>query len=70
MKQEDIKRMNELYHLSQEKALSEDEFAEWEELKKRYVADFKANLTAQLDNTYMVDEKGNKRKLEKKSDVK
>lgn len=33
MKQEDIKRMNELYHLSQERALSEDEFAEWEELK-------------------------------------
>lgn len=55
MKQEDIKRMNELYHLSQERALSEDEFAEWEELKKRYVADFKANLTAQLDNTYIVD---------------
>lgn len=52
MKQEDIKRMNELYHLSQERALGEDEFAEWEELKKRYVADFKANLTAQLDNTY------------------
>ena len=59
MKQEDIRRMNELYHLSQERALSEDEFAEWEELKKRYVADFKANLTAQLDNTYIVDEKGN-----------
>jgi uncharacterized protein YnzC (UPF0291/DUF896 family) len=67
MKKEDIKRMNELYHLSQEKALSEDEFAEWEELKKRYVADFKASLTAQLDNTYIIDDKGNKRKLEKKS---
>lgn len=42
MKQEDIRRMNEFYHLSQERALGEDEFAEWEELKKRYVADFKA----------------------------
>lgn len=59
--------MNELYHLSQERALSEDEFAEWKELKKRYVADFKASLTAQLDNTYVIDDKGNKRKLEKKS---
>lgn len=67
MKKEEIKRMNELYHLSQERALSEDEFAEWEELKKRYVADFKASLTAQLDNTYVIDDKGNKRKLEKKS---
>lgn len=67
MKKEEIKRMNELYHLSQERALSEDEFAEWEELKKRYVADFKASLTAQLNNTYIIDDKGNKRKLEKKS---
>ena len=70
MKSEDVKRMNDLYHLSQERVLSEDEFAEWEDLKKRYVADFKANLTAQLDNTYIVDDKGNKRKLEKKSESK
>ncbi|MBR0541848.1 MAG: DUF896 domain-containing protein, partial [Clostridia bacterium] len=28
---------------------------------------FKKNLTAQLDNTYIVDEKGNKRKLERKN---
>lgn len=35
--------------------------------QKQYVADFKASLTAQLDNTYIIDDKGNKRKLEKKS---
>ena len=64
---EEIKRMNDLYHLSQERDLSEEEFAEWEGLKKQYVADFKASLTAQLDNTYVIDDKGNKRKLEKKS---
>lgn len=52
MKKEEIKRMNDLYHLSQERDLSEEEFAEWEGLKKQYVADFKASLTAQLDNTY------------------
>lgn len=51
MKKEEIKRMNDLYHLSQERDLSEEEFAEWEGLKKQYVADFKASLTAQLDNT-------------------
>ena len=67
MKKEEIKRMNDLYHLSQERDLSEEEFAEWEGLKKQYVADFKASLTAQLDNTYIIDDKGNKRKLEKKS---
>ena len=49
MKKEEIKRMNDLYHLSQERDLSEEEFAEWEGLKKQYVADFKASLTAQLN---------------------
>ena len=53
MKKEEIKRMNDLYHLSQERDLSEEEFTEWEGLKKQYVADFKASLTAQLDNTYI-----------------
>lgn len=33
MKKEEIKRMNDLYHLSQERDLSEEEFAEWEGLK-------------------------------------
>ena len=67
MKKEEIKRMNDLYHLSQERDLREEEFAEWEGLKKQYVADLKARITAQLDNTYVLDDKGNKRKLEKKS---
>ena len=43
MKKEEIKRMNDLYHLSQERDLSEEEFAEWEGLKKQYVADFICN---------------------------
>ena len=67
MKKDAIKGMYDLYLLSQERELSEEEFAEWEGLKKQYVADFKASLTAQLNNTYIIDDKGNKRKLEKKS---
>ncbi len=67
MTEEKIKRMNDLYHLSQERSLSEDEYSEWTGLKQQYVADFKASLRSQLDNTYIVDDKGNKRKLEKKS---
>lgn len=67
MTEEKIKRMNDLYHLSQERSLSEDEYNEWTGLKQQYVADFKASLRSQLDNTYIVDDKGNKRKLEKKS---
>lgn len=36
--------MNDLYHLSQERDLSEEEFAEWEGLKKQYVADSRRAL--------------------------
>lgn len=67
MTEEKIKRMNDLYHLSQERSLNKDEYNEWTGLKQQYVADFKASLRSQLDNTYIVDDKGNKRKLEKKS---
>ena len=35
-------------------------------LRKEYIADWKASLASQLDNTYIVDAQGNKRKLEKK----
>ena len=67
MKKEEIKRMNDLYHLSQERDLSEEEFAEWEGLKKKYDADLKASLTDNLDNTYEKEDKGNKRTQDKKS---
>ena len=70
MKKEEIKRMNDLYHLSQERNLSEDEYNEWSDLKQKYIADFKASLTGQLDNTYIIDEKGNKHKLQRKADSK
>ena len=35
-------------------------------LRREYVEAVKASLRAQLDNTYIVDEQGNKRKLEPK----
>ncbi|MGN0545559.1 MAG: DUF896 domain-containing protein [Acutalibacteraceae bacterium] len=70
MKKEEIKRMNDLYHLSQERSLSEDEYNEWSDLKQKYIADFKASLTGQLDNTYIIDEKGNKHKFQRKADSK
>lgn len=56
---EKIKRINELYHLSQERALSDDEKAEQAELRKQYIASVKANLKTQLDNIEIEDEKGN-----------
>lgn len=67
MKEEKIKHMNELYHLSQERELSPEEFEEYNALRQEYIASFRASLVGQLDNTYIVDEKGNKRKLQRKA---
>ena len=47
--------------------LTEAEKAEQAELRRRYVANIKASLMADLDNTYIMDEKGNKTKLGKKN---
>lgn len=35
-------------------------------LRAEYIASYKASLVSQLENTYIVDEKGNKRKVQKK----
>ncbi|MGN0567602.1 MAG: DUF896 domain-containing protein [Acutalibacteraceae bacterium] len=67
MKEEKIKHMNELYHLSQERDLSSEEFEEYNALRQEYISSFRASLVGQLDNTYIVDEKGNKRKLQRKA---
>ena len=66
MTEERIARINELAKKSREVGLSDAEKAEQATLRAEYIAAFKNSLTAQLDNTYIVDEKGNKRKLEKK----
>ena len=45
-----IKRINELYHKSKESGLSEEEKNEQAELRKRYIANFRANFRSQLNN--------------------
>lgn len=67
METERLKRINELAHKQKTEGLTEEEKAEQAKLRQEYLKAFKKNLTAQLDNTYIVDEKGNKRKLERKS---
>lgn len=64
--QEQIKRINELAHKATAEGLNESEKKEQAELRELYVSSFKENLVAQLNNTYIVDEKGNKKKVEKK----
>lgn len=63
---EQIKRINELARKSREKGLSDSEKDEQAQLRAFYVQSIKESLTAQLDHTYIVDEKGNKRKIKRK----
>ena len=58
-----LERINELAHKAKTEGLTEAEIAERAVLRKEYVAAVLGNVRAQLDNTYVVDEQGNKRKL-------
>ena len=66
MTQEKIDRINELARLAKERELTEEETAERNALRREYIDSVKASLIGQLDNTYIVDEKGNKTPLNKK----
>ena len=66
MEQVKIDRINELAKLAKQRELTAEEAAERQALRKEFLADFKKNLVNTLDNTYIVDEQGNKKKLEKK----
>lgn len=66
MEQRKIDRINFLAKKSRtEEGLTEEERQEQVVLRREYIDSFKRSLCAQLDNTYIVDEKGNKRKLTK-----
>ncbi|MCR5604906.1 MAG: DUF896 domain-containing protein [Lachnospiraceae bacterium] len=48
--EEKIKRINELYHKSQDVGLTDEEKAEQKQLRQDYVASVRNNLRSQLDN--------------------
>ncbi len=60
-----VARINELAHKAKTEGLTEEELQERDVLRKEYVAAFKASLTAQLDNTYILRPDGTKEKLRK-----
>lgn len=67
MTQEKINRINELARKSKtSEGLTEKEKKEQAVLRREYIDSFKASLVSQLENTYIVDEKGHKRKVERK----
>lgn len=58
-----LERINELARKAKTVGLTPEEIAERDVLRKEYVAAVLGNVRAQLDSTYVVDEKGNKRPL-------
>ena len=68
MTQEKIDRLNELARLARERQLTSEETAEREALRREYIDSVLGSLKGQLDNTYLVDAKGQKRKLKKKGE--
>ena len=66
MEQKKIDRINELAQKAKTTGLTEEELLERAALRREYIESYRRSLVAQLDNTYLVDEKGNKSKLRKK----
>lgn len=56
--EQQIKRINELYHKSQSVGLSEDEKLEQAKLRAAYIANIRANLKSQLDNVSIQEADG------------
>ena len=61
-----IARINELAHKAKNQGLTQEELQERDRLRRIYIDSVKASLVGQLENTYLVDEKGNKEKLRHK----
>lgn len=62
-----IQRINELARKSKTPSgLTEQEKAEQKILRQEYIASYKRNLVSHLERIYIVDENGNKHKVEKK----
>ncbi len=67
MTQDKIDRINELACKQKtEEGLTDEERLEQQALRSEYINSIKRNLSLQLENTVIVDEKGNKRKVKKK----
>ena len=68
MDQKGIDRINELARKAKTVGLTEEEAQERAILRRAYIDSVVGNLKGHLDNTYFVDDQGNKEKLKKKED--
>ena len=67
MEQSKIDRINELARKKKAEGLTPAELEEQAALRAEYIAGFRASLTAQLENTVLVNPDGTKHKVEKKN---
>ncbi len=61
-----IKRINELSKKSREQGLTDEERSEQAALRQEYIKKFRQGMENTLQSVYIMDENGNKRKVEKK----
>ena len=67
MLQKKLDRINELARLKKERELTPEELSEQAALRKEYIAEWRAGAISLLENTFVVDEKGNKTPLARKN---
>lgn len=60
-----IARINALAHKAKTEGLTPEELAERDHLRRIYLDAIRTNLRRELDNTYLVDEQGNRHPLKK-----
>jgi uncharacterized protein YnzC (UPF0291/DUF896 family) len=53
-----IARINELYHLKEQRPLTEAEQAERKRLHKKFIANFRAGFRQEVENLVIVDKNG------------
>ena len=61
-----IARINALAKKAREGSLTPEELAERDKLRRIYIDSVKAHLVGQLENTYILQPDGTKKKVEKK----
>lgn len=67
MTEEKINRINELARKQKSEGLTEEEKAEQFKLRREYIDAYKQSLIAQLENTYILEPDGTKRKVGRKN---
>lgn len=63
MEQSKIDRINELARKQKTESLTEEEKAEQAALRREYIEGYKKSLMSQLDNMYIVEPDGTKKKV-------